>query len=105
MASGLVIKNNMKKYIYIASILCLAINAKSQTRIIVNGDTCVKVTVTVTAIDTITRSVIKSTLAELIEMKAANIEEKRKSVLEYNKKDDYYTAEIIKYRAFKSKTD
>lgn len=103
MASGLVIKNNMKKYIYIASILCLAINAKSQTRIIVNGDTCVKVTVT--AIDTITRSVIKSTLAELIEMKAANIEEKRKAVLDYNKKDDYYTAEIIKYRAFKSKTD
>ena len=103
MERSLVIKNNMKKYIYIASILCLAINAKSQTRIIVNGDTCVKVTVT--AIDTIKRSVIKSTLAELIEMKAANIEEKRKSVLEYNKKDDYYTAEIIKYRAFKAKTD
>ena len=103
MASGLVIKNNMKKYIYIASILCLAINAKSQTRIIVNGDTCVKVTVT--SIDTIKRSVIKSTLAELIEMKAANIEEKRKSVLEYNKKDDYYTEEIIKYRALKAKTD
>lgn len=93
----------MKKYIYIASILCLAINAKSQTRIIVNGDTCVKVTVT--AIDTIKRSVIKATLAELIEMKAANLEEKRKSIVDYNKKDDFYTAEIIKYRAFKTKTD
>lgn len=93
----------MKKYIYIASILCLAINAKSQTRIIVNGDTCVKVLVT--SIDTIKRSVIKATLAELIEMKAANLEEKRKSIVDYNKKDDFYTAEIIKYRAFKTKTD
>lgn len=91
------------KIIITTALVVLATLGYSQTRIIVNGDTCVKVTVT--AIDTIKRSVIKATLAELIEMKAANLEEKRKSVIEYNKKDDFYTSEIVKYRAFKAKTD
>jgi len=103
MASSLVIKKNMKKIIYIAAFLCFSVNAKSQTRIIVNGDTCVKVTAT--KIDTFSRKVIKQTLAELIEMKSTNIDEKRKAMLEFDRMNDFYTSEITRFRALKTKTD
>lgn len=97
----------MKKIIITLALAFIGTVAYSQTytKIVVKGDTCLKIVETKTTTDTLKRKQIKEELQKIKTARQANKDSRKTQIAEFDRLEAYYAAEIDRLKLLLLKTD